>query len=68
MNRERKYGFTMDNGATMGFFLCTTGEFDMSDVDGQAKRFYRVKLTKPYIISKYNAMASQWRDYGKYDC
>ena len=68
LNKERKYSFTMDNGATMDFCLCPAGEFDMSNVDGQAKRFHRVKLTRPFLISKYNVTAAQWRDYGKYDC
>ena len=68
LNRERKYGFVMDNGAEMNFCLCPPGKFNMSNVDGQDKLTHRVTLTRPFLITKYNVTANQWRDFGPHDC
>lgn len=68
LGKERKYSFVMDNGAVMEFCLSPAGTFDMSNVPGQEKQAHRVTLTRPFLISKFNVTAEQWRDYGKYDC
>ena len=67
-SRKSQYYFTLDNGAKMEFCLCPEGSFNMSNVPGQAKQTHRVTLTRPFLISKYNVTAEQWRDFGVYDC
>lgn len=67
-SRKSQYYFTLDNGAKMEFCLCPEGSFNMSNVPGQAKLTHRVTLTRPFLISKYNVTAEQWRDFGVYDC
>ena len=68
LNGERKYGFVMDNGAKMDFCLCPSGKFNMSNADGDDRLTHRVTLTRPFLISKYNVTADQWRDFGPHDC
>ena len=68
LNGERKYGFVMDNGARMDFCLCPSGKFNMSNADGDDRLTHRVSLTRPFLISKYNVTADQWRDFGPHDC
>lgn len=68
LNGERKYGFVMDNGAKMDFCLCPSGKFNMSNANGDDRLTHRVTLTRPFLISKYNVSADQWRDFGPHDC
>lgn len=68
LNKERRYGFVMDNGARMDFCLCPSGKFNMTNADGDDRLTHRVTLTRPFLISKYNVTADQWRDFGPYDC
>ena len=67
LNGERKYGFAMDNGAKIDFCLCPAGKFNMSNADGDDKLTHRVTLTRPFLITKYNVTADQWRDFGPHD-
>ena len=68
LSHEKRYSFKLDNGACMEFCLCPAGTFSMSNVPGQTKQFHGVQLTRPFLISKFNVTANQWRDYGRHDC
>lgn len=68
LNGERKYCFVMDNGTKMDFCLCPSGKFNMSNADGVDRLTHRATLTHPFLISKYNVTADQWRDFGPHDC
>ena len=68
LNSERKYSFALDNGVRMDFCLCPAGKFNMSNIDGDVRRSHRVILTKPFLVSKFNVTAAQWRDFGPHDC
>ena len=68
LNGERKYSFVMDNGAAIDFCLCPAGKFNMSNIDGHNKLTHRVNITRPFLITKFNVTADQWRDFGPNDC
>lgn len=68
LNRPRTYAFELDNGAKMAFCLCPAGTFNMSNIEGQGRRFHRVTLTRPFLITTYSVTAAQWRDFGRHDC
>lgn len=68
LNSVRKYFFTFDNGVQMDFCLCPSGKFNMTNADGDDRLTHHVTLTRPFLISKYNVTADQWRDFGPYDC
>ena len=68
LNDEIKYSFNLDNGSKIEFCLCPAGMFRMSNIPGQDKSNHEVKLTRPFLMTKYNITADQWRDYGPCDC
>ena len=68
LNSERKYSFALDNGVRMDFCLCPAGKFNMSNIDGDVRRSHKVILTSPFLVSKFNVTAAQWRDFGPHDC
>ncbi|MBQ0031331.1 MAG: protein kinase [bacterium] len=68
LNSERAYSFVLDNGVRMDFCLCPAGKFNMSNIDGDVRRSHKVTLTKPFLVSKFNVTAAQWRDFGPHDC
>lgn len=67
LSHPRELTFKLANGKEMKFNACPAGEFLMSNVAGQEKECHKVKISRPFWMTKYLVTIDQWEDYAPND-